>query len=164
MTQKTDVVLVMDTSGSMDFRMDKDKAARPGESRLDYAKTAANSLVNSVVKDGSDDVRVAVVSFNKDAQTVVGYTSDKGELRRGIDALGADGGTNWEAGLAAANGLTARDGAKKYVVFLSDGEPTYRYEKYSFLGYSWTGVAGSGRHYEQANFDHAVAEAAESVT
>ena len=158
-TQKTDIVLVMDTSGSMDFRMDKDKDARPGESRLDYAKTAANDLVNSVVKNGSDDVRVAVVSFNKNAQTVVGYTSDKGELRRGIDGLWADDGTNWEAGLAAANGLTARDGAKKYVVFLSDGEPTYRYEKHSFLGYSWTEVAGNGRYYEQANFDHAVAEA-----
>ena len=157
-TQKTDIVLVMDTSGSMDFRMDKDKDARPGESRLDYAKTAANDLVNSVVKNGND-VRVAVVSFNKDAKTVVGYTSDKGELRRGIDGLWADGGTNWEAGLAAANGLTARDGAKKYVVFLSDGEPTYRYEKHSFLGYSWTEVAGNGRYYEQANFDHAVAEA-----
>lgn len=157
-TQKTDIVLVMDTSGSMDFRMDKDKDARPGESRLDYAKTAANDLVNSVVKNGND-VRVAVVSFNKDAKTVVGYTSDKGELRRGIDGLWADGGTNWEAGLAAANGLTARDGAKKYTVFLSDGEPTYRYEKYSFLGYSWTEVAGNGRYYEQANFDHAVAEA-----
>lgn len=159
MTQKTDIVLVMDTSGSMDFRMDKDKDARPGESRLDYAKTAANSLVNSVVKDGSDDVRVAVVSFSNDAQTVVGYSSDKGELRRGINGLGADDGTNWEAGLAAANGLTARDGAKKYIVFLSDGEPTYRYEKHSFLGYSWTVVAGSGSYYEQANFDHAVTEA-----
>lgn len=157
-TQKTDIVLVMDTSGSMDFRMDKDKNAQPGESRLDYAKTAANDLVNSVVKNGND-VRVAVVSFNKDAKTVVGYTSDKGELRRGIDGLWADGGTNWEAGLAAANGLTARDGAKKYIVFLSDGEPTYRYEKHSFLGYSWTEVAGNGRYYEQANFDHAVAEA-----
>lgn len=157
-TQKTDIVLVMDTSGSMDFRMDKDKNARPGESRLDYAKTAANDLVNSVVKNGND-VRVAVVSFNKDAKTVVGYTSDKGELRRGIDGLRADGGTNWEAGLAAANGLTARDGAKKYIVFLSDGEPTYRYEKHSFLGYSWTEVAGNGHYYEQANFDHAVAEA-----
>lgn len=157
-TQKTDIVLVMDTSGSMDFRMDKDKDARPGESRLDYAKTAANDLVNSVVKNGND-VRVAVVSFNKDAKTVVGYTSDKGELRRGIDGLWADGGTNWEAGLAAANGLTARDGAKKYIVFLSDGEPTYRYEKHSFLGFSWTEVAGNGRYYEQANFDHAVTEA-----
>lgn len=157
-TQKTDIVLVMDTSGSMDFRMDKDKDARPGESRLDYAKSAANDLVNSVVKNGND-VRVAVVSFNKDAKTVVGYTSDKGELRRGIDGLWADGGTNWEAGLAAANGLTARDGAKKYIVFLSDGEPTYRYEKRSFLGFSWTEVAGNGRYYEQANFDHAVTEA-----
>lgn len=158
MTQKTDIVLVMDTSGSMNFRMDKDKDARPGESRLDYAKTAANDLVNSVVKNGND-VRVAVVSFNKDAKTVVGYTSDKGELRRGINGLGADDGTNWEAGLAAANGLTARDGAKKYIVFLSDGEPTYRYEKHSFLGFSWTEVAGNGRYYEQANFDHAVTEA-----
>lgn len=162
MTQKTDIVLVMDTSGSMDFRMDEDKNARPGESRLDYAKTAANSLVNSVVKDSSDDVRVAVVSFSRNAQTVVGYSSDKGELRRGINGLWADDGTNWEAGLAAANGLTARDGAKKYVVFLSDGEPTYRYETVEYWFFGWhtkTVVAGSGRYYEQANFDHAVTEA-----
>lgn len=159
MTKKTDIVLVMDTSGSMNFRMDKDKAARPGESRLDYAKTAANDLVNSVVKNGNDDVRVAVVSFNKDAKTVVGYTSDKGELANGINGLRANEGTNWEAGLAKANSLSARDGAKKYIVFLSDGEPTYRYEKHSFLGYSWTEVAGNGSYYEQANFDHAVAEA-----
>lgn len=151
----------MDTSGSMDFRMDKDKDARPGESRLDYAKAAANDLVNSVVKDG-DDVRVAVVSFGTDAETVVGYTSDKGELRRGIDGLGADGGTNWEAGLAQANGLTARDGAKKYIVFLSDGEPTYRYETEEYWWFGWhtkTVVAGSGTRFEQANFDHAVTEA-----
>ena len=158
-TQKTDIVLVMDTSGSMDFRMDKDKDARPGESRLDNAKTAANDLVNSVVKNGNDDVRVAVVSFNRDAKTVVGYTSDKGALANGINGLRANEGTNWEAGLAKANSLSARDGAKKYIVFLSDGEPTYRYEKHSFLGYSWTEVAGNGSYYEQANFDHAVAEA-----
>lgn len=158
-TQKTDIVLVMDTSGSMDFRMDKDKDARPGESRLDYAKTAANSLVNSVVKDGSDDVRVAVVSFNRNAWTTVDYTSDKGALANGINGLRANEGTNWEAGLAKANSLSARDGAKKYIVFLSDGEPTYRYEKHSFLGYSWTEVAGNGRDYDQENFDHAVTEA-----
>lgn len=158
-TQKTDIVLVMDTSGSMDFRMDKDKDARPGESRLDYAKTAANSLVNSVVKDGSDDVRVAVVSFSRNAWTTVDYTSDKGALANGINGLRANEGTNWEAGLAKANSLSARDGAKKYIVFLSDGEPTYRYEKHSFLGYSWTEVAGNGRDYDQENFDHAVTEA-----
>ena len=149
----------MDTSGSMDYRMDKDKDARPGESRLDNAKTAANDLVNSVVKNGNDDVRVAVVSFNRDAKTVVGYTSDKGALANGINGLRANEGTNWEAGLAKANSLSARDGAKKYIVFLSDGEPTYRYEKHSFLGYSWTEVAGNGSYYEQANFDHAVVEA-----
>lgn len=157
-TQKTDIVLVMDTSGSMDFRMDKDKKPdlwSEESSRLDYAKSAANDLVNSVVKDGND-VRVAVVSFNRDAKTVVGYTSDKAELRRGIDGLGAGGGTNWEAGLAAANGLTARDGAKKYIVFLSDGEPTYRYETRSDGGRY---VAGSGTRFEQVNFDHAVTEA-----
>ncbi len=161
-TQKTDIVLVMDTSGSMGYRMNGDKNPRPGEARLDYAKAAANGLIDSVVKDGSDDVRVAVVSFNKEAETTTGFTSDKGVLKSSINGLRANEGTNWEAGLAEANGLTARDGAKKYVVFLSDGEPTYRYETETYWFFGWhtrTYVAGAGSSYEQANFDHAVAEA-----
>ena len=158
-TQKTDIVLVMDTSGSMKYRMDSDWDAGWGQSRLDYAKAAANGLVDSVVKDGSDDVRVAVVSFNRDAQTTVGFTSDKESLKSGVNGLHADDGTNWEAGLAEANGLTARDGAKKYVVFLSDGEPTYRYETKKFGPWTWTEIAGSGSSYEQKNFDNAVTEA-----
>ena len=161
-TQKTDIVLVMDTSGSMGYRMDSDGDARQGESRLDYAKAAASGLVDSVVKDGSDDVRVAVVSFNRDASTAVDFTSDKDSLKAGINGLSATDGTNWEAGLATANGLATRDGAKKYVVFLSDGEPTYRYETESYWWFGWhtyTYVAGSGSSYEQTNFDQAVAEA-----
>lgn len=169
-TQKTDVVLVMDVSGSMDYAMDRDEKPWWDEkSRLDYAKAAAKGLVNSVVKDGSDDVQVAVVSFAKNAQTVQAFSSDKGALSSAIDGLRAGDGTNWEAGLAEANGLSARDGAKKYVVFLSDGEPTYRYETETYKKWDWdswsfidatrTVVAGNGSGYEQANFDHAVAEA-----
>ena len=152
-TSKADIVLVMDTSGSMKYRMDKDEEpwAWPWEqkekTRLDYAKDAARGLIDSVVKDGSDDVRVSVVSFSNGAKIVQGFSSDKERLASAVDGLRANGGTNWEAGLAEANGFTSRDGAKKYIIFLSDGEPTYCLH------------GGNGQSYQQRFFDHAVTEA-----
>lgn len=120
-SKKIDVVLVMDTSGSMGESMGRNQGTR-----LENAKTSAKLLVNNLIGENTTgDVQIAVVSFAADANVKQGYTSDKTLLDNAIDSLWANDGTNWDAGLKEANDLGSREGAEKYIVFLSDGDPTY---------------------------------------
>ena len=114
-----DVVLVLDTSRSMDgSRLSNVKAAAKG--LTDQLLTAENGNL-----DKSQQVQVSVVEFNTHAKTAQSFTSSKSDADRAIDGLSADGGTNWEAGLKEANSATSNRGAKKYIVFLTDGNPTF---------------------------------------
>lgn len=49
------------------------------------------------------------------------------------------GGTNWEAALKQANDLPSRPNVKKHIIFLSDGNPTYRTSSYDGSCYSRRG-------------------------
>lgn len=117
-----DVVLVLDASGSMD-----------DEKRLDNVKKASKALIGQLLTSDnaklSEDqqVRVSVVSFNSNASLEQEFTSDEKRAEKALKGIKAKGGTNWEDALDMANQLTTgRAGAKKYIVFLSDGAPTYR--------------------------------------
>lgn len=137
--RKIDVVLVIDVSGSMAYNMSGSQEDRvPTEQqRLYYAKQAANQLVNSLLGTGSTNVNIAVVSFATTSSTVQGYTSTASSLTTAINSLNAGGGTNWEAGLNEANELgTTSSDAEKYIVFLSDGEPTFRLSSTGYNGWS----------------------------
>ena len=56
------------------------------------------------------------------------FTDNAMDIVSAVNGLGADGGTNWEAALKAANAklTSGRKGVKKYIVFMSDGDPTFR--------------------------------------
>lgn len=77
--------------------------------------------------------------------------------------MGSSGGTNWEAALNEANDILAsgRAGANKYVVFLSDGEPTYRMSPgYKGAWPNLDGTYGNGQNDRGGyNYDCAVAAA-----
>ncbi len=136
-SKPVDIVLVVDQSTSMN----------EGD-RMTNVRNAAKQLAESVLADNGDgQVRISVVLFGT-------YTQDK----QGNPKVGGSGwltsasavvneiptyapndqtgifangnGTNWEAGLRDASNIlqTARSEAEKYVIFLSDGEPTYRLE------------------------------------
>lgn len=118
---KLDIVLIVDVSGSMD---DDDK--------LKNTKEAIKALVdvfNSDDKKDLVDVRYKLVTFSKNASIktkdwVTGDTLYKSYVK----GLKADGGTNYDQGLkrgAEAINSSTRTGAKKVVIFLTDGEPTY---------------------------------------
>lgn len=105
------LTFVVDTSGSMDK-----------ENRKDLVKGALRLLVNQL--DGRDTI--SIVRFAKDATTVIEPTpaNQRGRILAAIELLGADGGTNVEAGLLHGYNVaaTAFDQAKvNRVVFLSDG-------------------------------------------
>ncbi|MDQ0091070.1 hypothetical protein J2T12_004496, partial [Paenibacillus anaericanus] len=123
----SDVVLVMDRSGSMDG------------SRMTKAKEAAKKFVdNLLIKDSK--TRIAVVSFSKGVTTESDFkgTEGKESLKTKIDGISADGGTNIQAGLNRARTLLNGSQAQnKVIVLLSDGEPTYSYKAGKATAYNW---------------------------
>ncbi len=94
--------------------------------RMETAQSSAKSLVDSLTGIG-DKVRVSVVSFSDTASIDQGLTSDDTALKEAISGITPKGGTNWEDGLAKAqDALSGSTAENKYVIFLSDGNPTFR--------------------------------------
>ncbi|HNZ63327.1 MAG TPA: VWA domain-containing protein, partial [Bacillota bacterium] len=123
-TVKTsDIVLVIDTSGSMN-----------DNGRMAAARNAANQFVDTLLAPNSASAattRIAVVSFAEYAQLKIGLTNDAEALHTSINGLRASGGTFTQAGVKQAEALLAVHNStadNKHIVLLSDGVPTYSYE------------------------------------
>lgn len=118
-----DIVLVMDKSGSMKGDLDSN------------AQEAANALTNKLLTTDNSDlskdrqVRMAVVTFSTNASLKQPFTTNASEINNAVKG-DPEGGTNWEAALKQANDLQGRPGVKKHIIFLSDGDPTYRISDY----------------------------------
>ncbi len=112
-----DIVLVVDTSGSME-----------GDN-LTSTKNAINALVDAFdAKKETVDTKYKLVTFSSSAKTQTDKWVDGTKLRKNAEELFADGGTNYDQGLAqAATAINSsnRGNAKKIVIFLTDGKPTY---------------------------------------
>lgn len=125
-----DVVLVLDTSPSMDFKLDSDTdAGYWEESRLDVVSEAAKDLIDELAAVGN--VNVGLVQFHGSGSSVENLTSlsdGSQTIKNAIDDLNTwrHSGTNIESGLSEANdmlsGRSATDGANKVVILLSDGD------------------------------------------
>lgn len=97
--------------------------------RLEVAKTAVNNLVTKLLANNNshpDSVHVALVTFSNTATVKMGLTADEGSITSTVSGIKAGGGTNWEDALATARSIKTRDGASASVVFVSDGDPTFR--------------------------------------
>ena len=175
-SSKADVIVVLDTSGSMSERADDSR-----QSRLSVAKSAVNSLAEQLLSNNTtenpDSVRLSLVTFANYATTHVTGTTSLSSFQRQVNRLTATGGTNWEDALATANAIQTRDGAEAYVIFVSDGDPTFRntrgtkswwqnrdeFEAHSSDGHRYYGTGNSdayGLNYDYAR-DQAVAIAGE---
>ncbi|MBR2792400.1 MAG: Cna B-type domain-containing protein [Erysipelotrichaceae bacterium] len=119
--------------------------------RLEATKAAVASLADTLLgyngKDGNpaDTVEMALVSFATSSTTNVSSTTDVDTYVDAVNGLtvatGQNAGTNWESALQRAKGITfGNDGDPTYVIFFSDGAPTF------YLN-AQGGTAGSG--YEQ---------------
>ena len=122
--KKTDIVLVVDTSGSM-------REPKAGnyytDKRINNAKEAATSFVNAMIKEsGKGDIKIGLVSFASDAEKKSNLTNNKDSLNNAIQTLTAEGGTYTQEGLKLANEIL-RGGAaeEKIIVLISDGKPTF---------------------------------------
>lgn len=186
--QPIDIVVVADTSGSMNEDMEGNTCTWWGQqvecanSRLSIAKNAINSMASSLLTDANaqlpanQQIQMSVVSFSSNAQAATLFTASARSVSSTVNGFKADGGTNWEAALTRANAATSgRANARKYIVFLSDGDPTFRLSSVQ-TGTDWLthkprydqddsiytpeGAHGSGRGDNYgANLNSAVAEA-----
>lgn len=131
----SDVVLVIDKSGSMNDKVNKQK-------KMDKAKEAANKFVDNLLLNGAD-TKIAVVAFNRTSELVSSFKgpNQKAALKTAINGIHADGGTNIQAGIKQAHELLTSNQSQaenKIIVLLSDGEPTYSYKGIAATDYSWS--------------------------
>lgn len=133
-TEKIEVVLVLDTSGSMNYCMDGSQRGcnKSNPKRLTALKEAATSFIdatettNDTIQDENSKVRIAIAQFGQTSGVVSSLTSDTAALKSSVSRLSANGATPADKGMAAAQTalLRARPGAKKIVIFFADGVPT----------------------------------------
>ena len=149
-TTPLDIVMVLDASGSMDDPMGGGDSTK----RIDALKSAANSFIDTIAKqneaiEGVDrQHRVAIVKFAGDKTDKVGndtyrqgqFWYNNSQVMKGLtDCSGGNvktlkdriaqitpaGATRADYGLELARDIpSGRAGAKKVVVFFTDGKPT----------------------------------------
>lgn len=120
----SDIIMVMDTSGSM-------------KNDMRTLKTSMNKFVDEVLK--IKDTRVSVIEFagpsdfrtegkSSDAKVIQEFSQDAETIKSKIQATTAGGGTNAQAAWQAVGTQLdkARKGSKQYVVFFTDGIPTVK--------------------------------------
>lgn len=120
-----DIVLVMDKSGSMN---ENNRDANAQKAAKDLAKKLLTGTNSKLPPE--QQVQMAVVTFSTEASLKQEFTTNVSEINNAVRG-NPDGGTNWEAALKQANDLQGRSGVKKHIIFLSDGNPTYRTTSYS---------------------------------
>ena len=139
---KADVLVIFDTSGSMTA------------DRMTTAKTALRGLAEQLFSNNTaehpDTVRMKLMPFSNvvrskttgnqpsdyydDFDWVTGSASGNGvdtgldTFKGNVNSLSSkgNGGTNWEDALQKAASVEMRADAAKYVIFVSDGNPTFR--------------------------------------
>ncbi|WP_419741942.1 vWA domain-containing protein [Paraclostridium dentum] len=129
-SKKADIVLVIDSSGSMNDKINKVKSA---------AKNLSKNILN-----GSNDgqVKISVANFYYDSykynvrggssKLQTNFTSDLNTIDSAIENIPSGGGTHTQDGIWRAQDILSskesRKDAKKYVVFFSDGLPSESYQ------------------------------------
>jgi T1SS-143 domain-containing protein len=116
-TQNTNLMLILDTSGSM-----KDRLA---DMTVNGLKAAIKTLIDRY--DGLGDVQIQIVTFGSGAQGQSTWLSVN-DAKALINTLTANGGTNYDAALAAArtafNASGKIAGGVNVSYFITDGVPT----------------------------------------
>ncbi|WP_157999924.1 vWA domain-containing protein, partial [Flavobacterium frigoris] len=142
----TDVVLVIDDSGSM------------SGNKISSARSAAKTFVSELLNN-STGIRIAVVTLNSPSSTGSPqldqtFTNSTSTLNTAIDAIGASGGTNIQGGFYAARQLVNTSSAdKKVVILLSDGDPTYSYQTTTLITPSAPSCSNSNWNISRSSFE-----------
>lgn len=117
------VIVVMDISGSMNNPAGSTTRLAAGKTAV---KGLAKDLLSKNTSDNPDSVQMALVTFSTTAETNIPKTTDYSTFSNAVDRLSASGGTNWEDALQEVKNISFGDNDPTYVIFCSDGNPTFR--------------------------------------
>ena len=124
-----DIVLVVDTSTSMNRKID----GIGSKTRMQAAHDAAAALAEELLTAENANLpkeqqtRISVVTFSNMADLAQPYSTNAEDISNAVPTKAKYfKGTNWEAALILANEQLGRANAEKHVIFLSDGDPTLR--------------------------------------
>lgn len=132
-TTPLDIVLVLDTSGSMD-----ESFGRGQGSRLSALKTAVDSFIGKVAENAKKteaNHQISIVTFDDRASRICGLTpvsTDAQTLKDAVKDLSAGGATGTDEGMKEAENVlkNAQEGSERIVILFTDGVPT-RFSSYS---------------------------------
>ena len=125
-SQPLDIVLVLDTSGSM------------SGSKMTNLKNAANRFIDATAENNREleqdqQTRLAIVQFSSGAETQqnLNYVTDQNaqQYKNTINRFSANGATYAEEGLQQAQNVLDRNGrpdVQQIVIFFTDGEPNHQ--------------------------------------
>lgn len=134
-----DIVLVVDTSLSMDRNLNNNDKASAGSSRLDSVKRVA---IDFISKFNDSNVNISVVKFHGRASTIMSLTntsssSNRQKLVDSVKNLNTNGANGTNIGDGMRNAFytlgDVNNKHEKYVIVLTDGESNY----YSYIGSSY---------------------------
>lgn len=98
------------------------------KTRLDVAKEALGNLADQLISDKKSTVKISLETFSTYGNTPSAYYGggQSATFKELVNNLTAVGGTNWTDALSQANKKAEEDSSTPtYIVFLSDGKPTY---------------------------------------
>jgi hypothetical protein len=137
-----EIYLVMDTSGSMNFDLDgKEVPTWHTNKRIDIAREAANKFLDNL--NDKENVKVGLISYGNFGMEKQPLTDKLNTVKNKINGLNVVGGTNIGDGLRLGYYRLKDRAADKYLILLTDGEPTYHsiYKKYPYNFYKEDGIA-----------------------
>ena len=121
-----DVIVVLDKSASMYNNQDMGNNTR----RITAAKNAVKALAKTLLEQNTASkpelFRMALVEFSTTGTTTQEFTTDLGTYQHAVDSVSTDGGTNWEDALEIANQMGVSSDRATFVIFVTDGDPTFR--------------------------------------
>lgn len=127
-TVPKEVVLIIDTSGSMQYDVN---GAYEGTSRMTLVKSAANAFIAKL--NDVDNVKLSLIEYNTKAyaytfggDALADVNDNYASMIQKVNGLYANGGTNIGDAMRQAYFVLNQGNseAQKYVVMLTDGEPT----------------------------------------
>lgn len=162
---KADILFVVDRSTSMwdDYR--DYELWETSKSRMEVLKEAITGLVTEIESNDAIDANYNMVqfgtgSYNKKLLGDKGWTDASSKISNvlasiqgGYDDYYGGVGTNYQAGIKLAKEELqfVRDDARTYVIFLTDGDPTFHYTENG-------AETGGGSYTQPADIENAVKE------